>query len=142
MRKTLTKGVYIKVNNPDAIYPDSDDIAKELGSTDKLNKKKPRTGSFGDVIGVKDGYVLVDFGDFESLIDIEAIETAIRPAEIKYICRYVRNNVIEEFTTEEAIQEKLGKLIAEGHMKIDDEVKVYEISKSKILKIKLDIFLD
>lgn len=142
MRKTLTKGAYIKVINPEALYLDSDDVAKELGSTEKLNVKKPRTGSFGDVMATKDGYVLVDFGDFESLIDIEAIEAAVRPAEIKFIVRYIRTGAIDEFTSEEEITKKIQKLIAEGHMKIEDEMKVYEISKAKSLKVKLDVFLD
>ncbi len=142
MRKTLTKGVYIKVNNPEAIYTESEDVAKELGSTEKFNKKKPRTGSTGDVLGVKDGYVLVDFGDFESLIDIEAIEAIPRPTDIKYIVRYIRPNISEEFVSEDDIQKRLQKLIAEGHIKIEDEMKVYEISKAKVLKIKLDIFLE
>lgn len=142
MRKTLAKGAFVKVTNPDALYLDSEDVAKELGSTDKLNKKKPRTGSTGDVMGVQDGYVLVDFGDFEALIDIEAVTPEVRPTEIKYIVRFIRTNTIEEFITETDIEKRIQKLIAEGHMKIEDEMRVYEISKAKGLKVKLDIFLE
>lgn len=142
MKKSLSSKTFVKVNNPDLIFLDSEEIAKSLGSTDKLNKKKPRTGSTGDVMGVSDGHVLIDFGDFEALMDIEAVEPETRPSEIKFIVRYVKSNTIEEFTSEDEIKARLGKLVAEGHMKIDDEAKVYEISKSKTLTVKLDIFLE
>ncbi len=142
MIKSLSKGTYVKITNTDGIYKDSDEVAKELGSTDKLNKKSPRTGSFGDVIDSKDGYVLVDFGEYESLIDVDSLEASIRPTEIKFIVRFVRTGVIEEFSSYEKIQERLASLISEGHAKMDDEFKVYEVSGSKSLRIKLDIFLD
>lgn len=141
MRKTLTKGVFIKVVGSD-FYPDSDDIAKELGSTEKLNKKIPRTGSTGDVIGSKDGYVLIDFGDFEYLVDSESVEVTPRPSEIKLILRYMKLNTVEEFTSQEDMEKRLSTLISQGHLKMDEELKVYEIAKSKVLKIKLDIFLE
>jgi hypothetical protein len=94
MRRTLTKGTHVRVVNSDNIYVE-EDLAKELGATDKFNKKKPRIGSTGDVMTVKDGYVLVDFGDYEMIVDIEGLEPQTRPSEIKLIARYMKNGAIE-----------------------------------------------
>lgn len=142
MRKTLTKGAYVKLLDIDGVYTDSDDVAKKIGSTDKLHSKKIQVGSCGDVMGEDGGYVLVDFGDTEELIDVESLEITTSPTEIKFLVRFMKTNAIEEYAAESDIKKRLAKLISEGHIKLEDEIRVYNLSGTKILKMKLDIFLE
>ncbi len=143
MRRTLTKGSYVKVKDPGSRYPENEDKAKELGSTDKLNKGSSKTGSTGDVIGADEGYVLVDFGDFENLYDIEGVEITKKPEEVKMLCRFMHNNALEEYSNEGEITARMEELIKNGSMRLDSEVKVYPLAGApKSLKMKLNIFLE
>lgn len=142
MRKTLAQGSYVKVVDQSLVYDAMDDVAKRLGSSDKLHGSKVLNGMAGEVMGIEEGYVLIDFGTFEELLDETAVQKEKRPEEIALLLKFNRTGQIEEFSSEDELQSRIKKLISEGHVKTDDEFKVYSISKMRNLKVQLDIFLD
>lgn len=143
MRRTITKGSYVEVVDANNRYDESKEIAKKLGADDaKLNKATPLVKKQGDVLGIEEGFVLVDFGDSQSLMDIEAIKEIKRLDEIKYIVRFMHNNSIEEHSSVEEITKRMSELVKSGSMRIDQEVMVYQITSAKKLRMKIDIFLE
>lgn len=142
MRKTITKGSYVKITSTE-FYRDSNDLAIKLGADEKkLGGTDPAKDNEGEVMGMEDGYVLIDFGDVHRLIDIEDVKLTPKPKDIKIIVRYLKNNSIEEFLSEDDLKKRISNLISTGSVGLKDELKVYEVSNVKSLKIKLDVFLD
>ncbi len=143
MRRTLDKGAYIKVIDPAARYEENVEMAEKLGADKKkLNLKTPAKNQTGTVLGIEEGFVLVDFGDFQYLMDIDGVEITKKPEEIKLLVRYMHNNTLEEYSTEEEIQKRMTDLVKAGSMNIGQDVKVYSITGSKSLKMKLNVFLE
>lgn len=139
MRRAIQKGAYVKVVKGPELYNENLEKAKELGSTEIFGKKVPNIGDAGDVIGVDDGYILVRFGDSnESLIDSSSLEIEKRKEETKFLARYA-NNSIEEFSNEEECQARMKELFSQGHMKVGETVKVYNVEGYKEVKIKVEV---
>lgn len=141
MKKVLKEGARIKVTDAGHIYKDLDDVAKELGATDKLNQNKPVNGSEGDVLGVKDGYVLVDFGSYECLLDIDAIQLTTKAEDVKILLRFMHNNAIEEFEDQESVNKRIEELVRAGNIRLDAQLKQYQVSASKIVSLGVNISL-
>lgn len=141
-RKTFADGSYVKVTNASGIYKDLQDIAKDLGyKEEKWNKGIPEVGKEGEVVGTKEGYVLVDFGEYQSLMDFESLQQTIKPSDAKILVRYSRNNTLEEFENTDQLKARIQELVKTGNIRLDETLKVYEVSSVKTLKMGLEVSL-
>jgi len=138
MRRALTVGTPVKIVKTPTWYKDTLDVAKKLGSTDVLNLKEPKVGDEGELVGVEDGYCLVKFSSYEALLDMDCLDKMKRKEDIKILVKYP-NDSIQEFSDEKEVESRIRELYARGHLKIGDEIKSYQISEVKSIKVKVEI---
>jgi hypothetical protein len=142
MRKTITVGDYVKVVDPARVYKDMDEKGGELGA-DKLKwfSKTIAKDMEGEVKGIEDGFVLVDLGDNHVLFDIDALVKLKKPSEIGFLVYYIRTKTIEEYSTMAEVDARVQELFASGSITLADNIKLYQVTNSKKINLKLEVFL-
>lgn len=142
MKKAINIGDLVEVNSSrPEIFQNMEDLAKELGSTEKFDPNyKPREKEEGNVIGEKDGYVLVDFSGKEVLIDVTNLNWKIRKEAIKFLLKYP-NNSLEEFQSEDECKKRVEELHQNGSLKAGDTLKLYKVDGFKEVSLKINVFL-
>lgn len=141
MRRTIEDGSLVKVIAGPELYQDSDDIAKELlgDSKEPWNPKYiPKMGEKGDVLGIKDGYVLVKFDKNIVLMDISSLESETRKEEVKYLAIFP-NKSIEEYKTEKEMEDRMQELYKGQSIKPGDGIKVYNVDGYREVKLKIEV---
>ena len=139
MRRTIQKGSLVKVISKPDVYFDLDEKVKELGGSEKWAPKfTPKIGDFGDVIGIDDGYVLVDFGSAECLLDIACLDGQKRKEEVQFLVVYP-NNTLEEFSTETEMEKRLQELHVSQSIKPGDMLRAYNVKGYREIKLKISV---
>lgn len=143
MKKKITKGSYVKIIDPGKAYPDMDEKGKELGANlDKWFKTAPAKDQEGTVIGIDEGFVLMENSDESHImIDVDGVTSSKKSSEISHLVYYVDRKVIEEFSSASETNERIQKLFVEGAITLSSNIKLYEVSGSKKVSLKLDVFL-
>ena len=139
MRRTIEKGATVKVISKPDVYFDLDDKGKELGATDKWTGKFiPPLNATGEVLGIDDGYAMVDFGAGEALVDVSCLEPQKKKEEVKFLVRYP-NGTLEEYSTEKEVEKRMQDLYKAQSIKPGDVIKVYNVEGFKEVKLKIEI---
>ncbi len=139
MRRTIEKGFQVKVISKPEIFFDLDDKVKELGGTKKWNNKfAPKIGDLGDVLGTDEGYVLVDFGVSEALVDMSCLEPQKRKEEVKFLVIFP-NKTIEEFSSEKEVEKRMKDLYKAQNIKPGDVIKVFDVKGYREVKLKVEV---
>lgn len=144
MKKALEKGSYVEIIDPNLSYQDLfDEFGKELGGDlSKWHPKPIQMKQQGTVLNThKEGYVLFESEGGHYLIDTDAVKPALKPADMKFLVRFIRRGVWEEFDSEASIKARIIELVKSNSLNFGDEIKVYEISNVKPLKFDLSVFL-
>lgn len=142
MRSNITVQGWVKVTNPSLNHQGNTEMAEKLGAQpDLLNIKSPVTGTPGQVLGMEDGFVLVDFDSYQYLMDIDGVESITDPNKVSILVRYMKNNTLEEFETMEMVNKRLVELMKSGSLTLSDDIKIYEVAKVHKAKLSLEIFL-
>jgi len=145
-RVGMKKGSLVRVIDTGQAYTTDIQMAKKLGVDEsKFSKMANFSGQEGKVVGSEDGYVLIDFGDSQMLFDISGVEAILKPEKVKYVIKYVNtgngNTLVEEYESEKDMHEDVEEMIKKQEVKLGGEIKVYEVTSAKTLKVELDFTL-
>jgi len=139
MRRAMKKGSWVKVMAPLELHNDNASMAEKLGASEAFMKTKtPQIGDEGEVLGIEDGFVLVKFEEFESLVDVSSLEMTAKKEEVKIIVIYP-NKAIEEFANQDQVTERMKEMFAKQHLKMGDQVQVYDVSGYRKVKVLLEV---
>lgn len=139
MRRTIDKGALVKVISKPDVFFDLDEKVKELGGTSKWTGKYiPKIGEVGDVMGVDEGYILINFEGGEALLDMSCLEPQKRKNEVQFLVKYP-SGALEEYSSEKEIEKRMQDLYKAQNLKPGEVIKVYNVEGYREVKVKIEI---
>lgn len=129
-------------------FYDLNDKAKDMLSAEDYKlygAYKVKNGDIGEVLKIDAGYVAVKFEsktlDKETvvLIDNLGIREHLLPEEAKLLVHFPNRSIIETYLNKEAMEKDIKAKLTGGSIRVDEVIKMFEITGGKDISINLNI---